>query len=336
MLNLGIKTNNEIDQDLAKRFDHEAVSKSVITYGSRPPKNGDVNEWANSALDEPLPLRYELLPIDQLFTSEFMGELDVSYEKIRQALKTFLDKYCSTQKDDLGISSCDGPSAGCSGGHVCHYNAHCEDVAHEDTLTSYECVCNDGYFGNGFMCSGWNIQNNLLTDVIGEGGNGYWKDVELCPKETYANRFALKVEPDQGTTQDDSALNGVKLYCTSFDHKKSGEVTSGVGKRGSWKSPLECSRGFFNGLRFKAMDGSTSGDSGGANVDMACNSGINLQGDGMNGEDWGPWSSRTYCPPESAVCGIQTKIDNPSESCQMRRFNDESGLTNIKVICCKI
>ncbi len=35
---------------------------------------------------------------------------------------------------------------------------------------------------------------------------------------------------------DDSALNGVKLYCRSADGKITGEVTSSVGKFGSWKS----------------------------------------------------------------------------------------------------
>jgi hypothetical protein len=35
---------------------------------------------------------------------------------------------------------------------------------------------------------------------------------------------------------DDSALNGVKLYCRSADGKTTGEVTSSVGGFGSWKS----------------------------------------------------------------------------------------------------
>ena len=60
-------------------------------------------------------------------------------------------------------------------------------------MLSYECVCNENYFGNGFKCSGWNIQNELLTDRYGDEGWGHWQNVALCPNETYADAFALKV-----------------------------------------------------------------------------------------------------------------------------------------------
>ena len=60
-------------------------------------------------------------------------------------------------------------------------------------MQSYECVCNENYFGNGFKCSGWNIQNELLTDRYGDEGWGHWQNVALCPNETYADAFALKV-----------------------------------------------------------------------------------------------------------------------------------------------
>ena len=104
-----------------------------------------------------------------------------------------LKKYCETQKDEFGISTCNGPNGGCAGGNDCHHNAHCLDVDVGNNMTSYTCVCNENYIGDGFHCSGWNIQSQLLTDRYGEEGWGHWMDTALCPNETYANAFALKV-----------------------------------------------------------------------------------------------------------------------------------------------
>ena len=51
--------------------------------------------------------------------------------------------------------------------------------------------------------------------------------------------FSMKQVEDETPESwiaDDSALNGVKLYCRSADGKTTGEVTSSVGGFGSWKS----------------------------------------------------------------------------------------------------
>ena len=91
-----------------------------------------------------------------------------------------------------------------------------------------------------------------------------------------------------------------------------------------------CSHDFLNGLRFRAEGDITGDDVFGTNVDMSCQSGEILNGEGVN--DWGSWSSWTFCPPESAVCGLQTKIHDDD----VGEFEDDAGLTNIKILCCKI
>ena len=52
------------------------------------------------------------------------------------------------------------------------------------------------------------------------------------------------MDPANGDSwwKDDSALNGVKLYCRSFDQQKTGEVTSGMGKMGSWKGEFNTTK----------------------------------------------------------------------------------------------
>ena len=82
-------------------------------------------------------------------------------------------------------------------------------------------------------------------------------------------------------------------------------------------------------MRFRAEGDIVGDDVFGTNVDMACQSGEVLRGDGVN--DWGTWSSWTFCPSESAVCGLQTKIHEDGGE-----YEDDAGLTNIKLLCCKI
>jgi len=42
---------------------------------------------------------------------------------------------------------------------------------------------------------------------------------------------------------------------------------------------------------------------------------------------------RTYCPPEAAVCGLQTRI-HPAQG--DLAWEDDAGLTDIRLQCCKI
>ena len=42
---------------------------------------------------------------------------------------------------------------------------------------------------------------------------GTWGDTEFCPSGHYAYGFRLRVESDQGPYKDDTALNGIRLYC---------------------------------------------------------------------------------------------------------------------------
>lgn len=52
--------------------------------------NGSAVDWANSVFEEPLPISYNLLQIDEIFTSIYMEHTDIAYEKVRSALENFL------------------------------------------------------------------------------------------------------------------------------------------------------------------------------------------------------------------------------------------------------
>ena len=42
---------------------------------------------------------------------------------------------------------------------------------------------------------------------------GSWGHTEWCPHGTFANKFDLKIESDQGSG-DDTALNAIRLLCS--------------------------------------------------------------------------------------------------------------------------
>ena len=88
---------------------------------------------------------------------------------------------------------------------------------------------------------------------------GSWGTAMFCPDNSWAAGFGLKVEFDQGSILDDSALNGVVLKCydaagNNVDGFNS--VTSTVGGLGSWVSNIYCSgsNNFITGVRLRSED----------------------------------------------------------------------------------
>ncbi len=55
-----------------------------------------------------------------------------------------------------------------------------------------------------------------------------------------------------------------------------------------------------------------------------------LVGTGIN--EWGDFSSWTFCPDKAAICGLQTKVLKPQGDLA---WEDDAGLTDIKLHCCK-
>ena len=62
--------------DSEQRSAFHNIQKSVgigtITVGAAPPSNGDAMTWASSVQENPVPIKYTLTPIHNLFTSIFL------------------------------------------------------------------------------------------------------------------------------------------------------------------------------------------------------------------------------------------------------------------------
>ena len=69
---------------------------------------------------------------------------------------------------------------------------------------------------------------------------GDWGMEDFCPEGSFAKGFQLKVESDCGAFCDDTALNGIKLFCESSSGTDMGEVRSSIGLYGDWQTPILC------------------------------------------------------------------------------------------------
>lgn len=176
------------------------------------------------------------------------------------------------------------------------------------------------------------METDLRPDITAvDRYPGQWKDRALCPNQTYAHAFALKVETvDNHLGKDDTALNGITIYCKSIDGKITGQASSGSGPFGSWIGLTSCEHGLIDGFRFRSeVDPGAVDKVYGTNLDVHCDDGESLEGAGIN--MWGVWSSWTFCPASSRICGLQTKVQD-----SVGVWEDDGGLTNLVVICCHI
>ncbi|XP_028818387.1 vitelline membrane outer layer protein 1-like [Denticeps clupeoides] len=150
------------------------------------------------------------------------------------------------------------------------------------------------------------------------GRRGNW---EMCPPGTFARGFSVKVERAQGGG-DDTALNGVRLYCSG---RPQVYVESTVAPWGHWTSDKICSSGKLTAFQLRVEAKQGDGDDTAANnVRFRCSNGEVMEGDGTSWGSWGLWS--TEC--EKGVCGIQTMVE-PEQG-----TGDDTALNDLMLNCC--
>lgn len=176
------------------------------------------------------------------------------------------------------------------------------------------------------------VQNRIgeVVSTIGPFGGfwGDWHSMDLCPAGKLAYGFDIKVEGSQGAG-DDTALNGIRLTC-GLNNIPTSEITSGQGGWGSWRGGKACTAGeYLTGARMmiEGKQGSLSDDTAADNIAFRCTNGSEQ----VIGHDaqYGTWSNLQMCPTDTAICGIQTRVESYQGS-----TSDDTALNDAKFTCC--
>ncbi|XP_067418818.1 vitelline membrane outer layer protein 1-like [Emydura macquarii macquarii] len=166
-------------------------------------------------------------------------------------------------------------------------------------------------------------QRYFSTLNVSNGGQwGAWGKEEICPSG-YANGFALKVEAYQGAgvKYDDTALNGIRLYCTDGSI-----IESAVGPWGEWSLKKRCQKSNLRSFTLMVQPPQGDADDTAAdNIDFRCLDDTLIFGGGTK---WVSTVQQTNACSSGAICGLQTKV----QTYQGR--GDDTALNDVKFFCC--
>ncbi|XP_074840623.1 vitelline membrane outer layer protein 1 homolog [Carettochelys insculpta] len=178
----------------------------------------------------------------------------------------------------------------------------------------------NGTFANRYYYNAINVSNG--------GPWGTWTWLDMCPEHYYAMGFSIKVE-EYGGASDDTALNGIRLFCIKINSSSSTVYTveSDSGKFGQWSGITWCPTGFLISfqLRVERPQG-IADDTSANNVKFRCSSGAIIERTGGSFGDYGGWSKACT---RGSICGIETKQD-PYHG----PFVDDTMLNDVQFFCC--
>ena len=111
-IGLGFSINKEKKEQVDKLSIN--TKTKTITVGAPPPSNGDATTWASNVKESPVPMKYELESIGNLFTETYMSRLNVNvnYQRISLNIKKNKAEYCKYLKKLGQLDSCDTPPPG--------------------------------------------------------------------------------------------------------------------------------------------------------------------------------------------------------------------------------
>jgi hypothetical protein len=154
----------------------------------------------------------------------------------------------------------------------------------------------------------------IYSDNITSAGK-WAKEVDRCPEGSFANGFQVKTEKFQSPFVDDTAMNGLRLFCSDSD----ASVTSNEGVWGDWKNTYKCdNEGQIKGFQLRSEDGGQVDNTAANNIKMICTSGETHEGDGLQ---FGSYRGIHVCADNFVVCGIKTQIE-PDQGPMSKYKND--------------
>ena len=172
----------------------------------------------------------------------------------------------------------------------------------------------------------------ILT-IDSPGTVGIWQESAFCLRGSYANGYSIKAD------KADDSFHGVKLRCAErvppFRHKRAfiREIWSGEGRSGAWAEMMTChsnaeGKDFLSGFQIQKGMRHAGSEPAVTNIKFWCRN----DQDGNEYElvnkvtnSWGHVSQS--CPRKSAVCGIQTRSVEESQS-------TNTVFVDVRIFCC--
>lgn len=155
--------------------------------------------------------------------------------------------------------------------------------------------------------------------------------------------FEVKVESYMGPTVDDSAVNGLRFWCTDGS-----VIESGSAENGEWKGKQSCKEG-NKIVKIQAVTGEEMGDSFGVQqVSIFCDGSAGLETISSFDDSAFPSSNRQsvdiQCPNSMTPCGLQNQIKPIGKEIKQAAIlypkfyeemkPDEVGLATFNILCC--
>ena len=97
----------DTDQQKAASNFAKSVETTTVTVGSAPPSNGDALTWASVSKENPVPIKYSLRPIADLFTAKFHKNGGINFTAIRAKLLNAPQKSCQALETQGESVSCE-------------------------------------------------------------------------------------------------------------------------------------------------------------------------------------------------------------------------------------
>ena len=97
-------------QEAASNF-REKVETRTITIGAAPPSDGEALTWASTVKENPVPVKYDLTSMEELFNEKFMGRSRmenkfINYAAISRRIVNTKRKYCEVLQREGLVDDC--------------------------------------------------------------------------------------------------------------------------------------------------------------------------------------------------------------------------------------
>ncbi|KAG7167755.1 Vitelline membrane outer layer protein 1-like 2, partial [Homarus americanus] len=166
---------------------------------------------------------------------------------------------------------------------------------------------------------------NVSSPLFGKWG--VWGEAQLCPPNSFADSITLKSEAP--TTGDNTAANGLILPCRQQGGELRTSISSTVGDFGTWREPVTCPiPEYIHKFQLRVETENAFDDTAVNDIKVTCTHYPEDVLDG-GGETWGVWGDWASCPDDSAVCGIQTKVEP-----YLGVVDDDTALNDVRLFCC--